>query len=33
MRDADTALTEAKNLGRGQLVCYSSGMRERALAR
>ena len=33
MRDADTALTEAKTLGRGRLVCYSSGMRERALAR
>jgi diguanylate cyclase (GGDEF)-like protein/PAS domain S-box-containing protein len=33
MRDADTALAEAKAAGRGQLVCYSSGMRERALAR
>jgi diguanylate cyclase (GGDEF)-like protein/PAS domain S-box-containing protein len=33
MRDADTAMTEAKSLGRGRLVCYSSGMRERALAR
>ncbi|HEX3470241.1 MAG TPA: bifunctional diguanylate cyclase/phosphodiesterase, partial [Silvibacterium sp.] len=33
MRDADSALTEAKSLGRGRLVCYSSGMRERALAR
>ncbi len=28
MRDADTAITEAKTLGRGRLVCYSSGMRE-----
>jgi len=33
MRDADSAMTEAKALGRGQLVCYSSGMRERAVAR
>jgi len=33
MRDADTAMTEAKTLGRGRLVCYSRGMRERALAR
>ena len=33
MRDADTAMTEAKGLGRGRLVCYSSGMRERAMAR
>jgi diguanylate cyclase (GGDEF)-like protein/PAS domain S-box-containing protein len=33
MRDADTAMTEARTLGRGRLVCYSSGMRERALAR
>ena len=33
MRDADTAMTEAKTLGRGRLVCYSSGMRERAMAR
>ncbi|MGC2162686.1 MAG: GGDEF and EAL domain-containing protein [Silvibacterium sp.] len=32
MRDADTALAEAKAAGRGHLVCYSSGMRERALA-
>ncbi|MBV8673391.1 MAG: bifunctional diguanylate cyclase/phosphodiesterase, partial [Acidobacteriaceae bacterium] len=33
MRDADSAMTEAKTLGRGRLVCYSSGMRERAAAR
>jgi len=33
MRDADTAMTEAKSLGRGRLVCYSRGMRERAMAR
>jgi diguanylate cyclase (GGDEF)-like protein/PAS domain S-box-containing protein len=33
MRDADTAMTEAKSLGRGRLVCYSRGMRERAVAR
>jgi diguanylate cyclase (GGDEF)-like protein/PAS domain S-box-containing protein len=33
MRDADTAMAEAKTLGRGRLVCYSSGMRERAVAR
>jgi len=33
MRDADTALTEAKAAGRGHLVSYSSGMRERALAK
>jgi len=33
MRDADTAMTEAKSLGRGRLVCYSRGMRERAIAR
>jgi diguanylate cyclase (GGDEF)-like protein/PAS domain S-box-containing protein len=33
MRDADSAITEAKMLGRGRLVCYSSGMRERAVAR
>ena len=33
MRDADTALAEAKAAGRGHLVCYSRGMRERALAR
>ncbi len=33
MRDAETALTEAKALGRGHLICYSRGMRERALAR
>jgi diguanylate cyclase (GGDEF)-like protein/PAS domain S-box-containing protein len=32
MRDADTALTEARTQGRGRLVCYSSGMRERAMA-
>jgi diguanylate cyclase (GGDEF)-like protein/PAS domain S-box-containing protein len=31
MRDADTALAEAKSAGRGHLVCYSAGMRERAL--
>ena len=33
MRDADAALAEAKNAGHGHLVCYSRGMRERALAR
>lgn len=33
MRDADSAMTEAKTLGRGHMVCYSSGMRERAVAR
>ena len=33
MRDADTALVEAKSGERGSLVCYSSGMRERAIAR
>jgi diguanylate cyclase (GGDEF)-like protein/PAS domain S-box-containing protein len=33
MRDADTALAEAKVTGRGHMVCYSRGMRERALAR
>ena len=33
MRDADSAMTEAKALGRGRLVCYSRGMRERAMAR
>ncbi|MGB7190662.1 MAG: GGDEF and EAL domain-containing protein [Acidobacteriaceae bacterium] len=31
MRDADTALAEAKSAGRGNLACYSAGMRERAL--
>src|SRR6185437_1156983 len=31
MRDADTALAEAKSAGRGHLACYSAGMRERAL--
>lgn len=33
MRDADTALVEAKSGERGRLVCYSGGMRERAIAR
>ncbi|MBV8632215.1 MAG: EAL domain-containing protein [Silvibacterium sp.] len=33
MRDADSAMTEAKTIGRGRLVCYSNGMRERAMAR
>ena len=33
MRDADAALVEAKTGERGRLVCYSSGMRERAIAR
>jgi diguanylate cyclase (GGDEF)-like protein len=33
MRDADSAMTEARTLGRGRLVCYSNGMRERAKAR
>lgn len=33
MRDADSALAEAKSGERGSPVCYSSGMRERALAR
>lgn len=33
MRDADTALVEAKSGELGRLVCYSSGMRERAVAR
>jgi diguanylate cyclase (GGDEF)-like protein len=33
MRDADTALAEAKAAGRGHLISYSSGMRERALAK
>lgn len=33
MRDADTALAEAKAAGRAHLVCYSRGMRERALER
>ena len=33
MRDADTALVEAKSGERGRLVCYSRGMRERAIAR
>jgi diguanylate cyclase (GGDEF)-like protein/PAS domain S-box-containing protein len=33
IRDADTALVEAKAAGRGHLVCYSRGMRERSLAR
>jgi len=33
MRDADAAMTEAKSTGRGRLVCYSRGMRERAVAR
>jgi diguanylate cyclase (GGDEF)-like protein/PAS domain S-box-containing protein len=33
MRDADSALVEAKTGERGRLVCYSSGMRERAIAR
>lgn len=33
MRDADTAVAEAKAAGRGHLVCYSRGMRERALER
>jgi diguanylate cyclase (GGDEF)-like protein/PAS domain S-box-containing protein len=33
MRDADTALAEAKAAGRGHLACYSRGMRERALER
>lgn len=33
MRDADTALAEAKTGGRAHLACYSTGMRERALGR
>ncbi len=33
MRDADTAHSAAREKGRGHLVCYSQGMRERALAR
>lgn len=33
MREADTALAEAKAAGRAHLVCYSRGMRERALER
>lgn len=33
LHDADTALLEARSIGRGRLVCYSSGMRERTLAR
>lgn len=33
MHEADTALAEAKATGRGHLVCYSHGMRERALER
>lgn len=33
MRDADTALVGAKSGEHGPLVCYSSGMRERAIAR
>lgn len=33
LHDADTALLEARSMGRGRLVCYSSGMRERTLAR
>lgn len=33
MRDADTALSAARDKGRGHLVCYSQGMREHALAR
>jgi diguanylate cyclase (GGDEF)-like protein len=33
LHEADTALVEAKVAGRGPLVCYSRGMRERALAR
>ncbi|MGH9586455.1 MAG: putative bifunctional diguanylate cyclase/phosphodiesterase [Acidobacteriaceae bacterium] len=33
MRDADTALAEAKTAGRAHLACYSRGMRERALER
>lgn len=33
LHEADTALTEAKCAGRGRIVCYSRGMRERALSR
>jgi len=33
MHDADTALVAAKSGERGRLVCYSGGMRERAIAR
>lgn len=33
LHEADTALAEAKATGRGHLVCYSHGMRERALER
>lgn len=33
MRDADTALAEAKAAGRAHLACFSSGMREWALER
>jgi diguanylate cyclase (GGDEF)-like protein/PAS domain S-box-containing protein len=33
MQDADAALTQAKLAGRGRVMCYSSGMRERSLAR
>jgi len=33
MRDAETALVEAKTGERGHLICYSRGMRERALAK
>jgi diguanylate cyclase (GGDEF)-like protein/PAS domain S-box-containing protein len=32
LHEADTALVEARVAGRGPLVCYSRGMRERALA-
>lgn len=33
VHEADTALGEARKKGRGHLVCYSRGMRERALER
>ena len=33
MRDAETALVEAKAAGRGHVICYSRGMRERAIAK
>lgn len=33
LHEADTAMAEAKSSGRGHLVCYSRGMRERALER
>ena len=33
MRDAETALAEAKAAGRGHVICYSRGMRERAIAK